>query len=365
MIQAGNTTIPVYIFKGTEEGVGTTDTYMWIPNKTTALFPSVIADIKMQGTSGIAFETITPIISTLNEAPSETLVPITNSGLKTSFETSAAYYNVAVTGISINFGKKALLRFRMGTVKLRHVQNTTGFSEFEYCVYWDNTMPLYTRINPKFSNITNYAVQFYLDSDDNVCMWISYGIPANQHFGIDVTCALSDSLGTTIEYFTPTISFVQTTPTEVDAGTTAKSVNQEPFSLIDVNNEYNVARPDVWIVGQQIWFSGKLRGVRFTGTYDTGAANTEVVITLGNDSAFPNNMDKLIAWGGHMGGITNFTDIQFPLVINLPQYSTSNVKLINGFGFKPSSTRQIILTHTDGYASISTAYDVWFLYTIK
>jgi hypothetical protein len=364
MVQAGNTTVPVYIFKGTVEGVGNTDFHMWIPSKLTTYFPSVIANAKWAVSSEQVFETGTLIISAPVAAPTETLLPIQNSGLKPDGFASASNYTDAGVGIAINLGPRTLYRFRFGSIKILPIQNMAELSEFEYCIYWDNVAN-YMRIIPKFSNIKKFDVVFYLDADDNICMWLNYAYPSNYHIAVEMTCTLHENRGASVEYYTPKISFLPAVPEELElTKTPAFTISPETNSTLNNSGKYSVDRPDVWPNATEIVFTGKLRGIRFTGTYSTGDSNTGVQITLGNDTIFPSNIDSLVSYGGHLGGTTNFTTLKFPLVANLPVFATSGIKLINGFSLKPQSIRQITLTHTDAYAALTTTYDVWFLYTV-
>jgi hypothetical protein len=77
MLQNANVFVPVYIFKGTTEGIGNTNTCLWIPNSNTVYFPSVKAEVWVKVSTGF-FDAIPLVISTMDNAPTETLIEIEN-----------------------------------------------------------------------------------------------------------------------------------------------------------------------------------------------------------------------------------------------------------------------------------------------
>jgi hypothetical protein len=77
MIQNGNIPVDVYYFLGTENGIGDTHSYLWIPTPNKAYFPSVIAEVWVSSLNNIkSTQRIGVIISTLSVAPDEILIPI-------------------------------------------------------------------------------------------------------------------------------------------------------------------------------------------------------------------------------------------------------------------------------------------------
>jgi hypothetical protein len=75
MVQNGNVPVPVYAFKGTDEGIGSTHVYLWIPSSNTAYYPSAKAEAWDKAATGF-FATLPLAVSTLAQAPAETLVSI-------------------------------------------------------------------------------------------------------------------------------------------------------------------------------------------------------------------------------------------------------------------------------------------------
>jgi hypothetical protein len=75
MVQNGNTPVQVYAFKGTEEGIGSTNTYLWIPNSNTAYFPSVRAEAWSKSSAG-PFDKLPVTVSTIPAVPVEALTEI-------------------------------------------------------------------------------------------------------------------------------------------------------------------------------------------------------------------------------------------------------------------------------------------------
>jgi hypothetical protein len=75
MVQNGNIKVPVYAFKGTAEGVGSTNTFLWIPNSATAYFPSAKVEAWTRLGTGL-FEVLQAGVSTLADTPIEMLVEI-------------------------------------------------------------------------------------------------------------------------------------------------------------------------------------------------------------------------------------------------------------------------------------------------
>jgi hypothetical protein len=78
MVQNGNVPVPVFAFRGTAEGRGNTNIYMWIPNSNTGCFPSARAEAWHQNGSGNFFDKFPATISTLAADPAETMTEITD-----------------------------------------------------------------------------------------------------------------------------------------------------------------------------------------------------------------------------------------------------------------------------------------------
>jgi hypothetical protein len=76
MVQNGNVSVPVFVFRGTIEGIGNTNVYLWIPSSNTAYYPSVKVEAWYRGGGGALFTKFSIVVSTLASAPVETLVEI-------------------------------------------------------------------------------------------------------------------------------------------------------------------------------------------------------------------------------------------------------------------------------------------------
>jgi hypothetical protein len=75
MVQNGNVSVPVYIFKSTPEGIGNTHNYMWIPSSVTSYFPSAKVEAWARVGAGL-FDALPVEVSTLTTEPVEPKVPI-------------------------------------------------------------------------------------------------------------------------------------------------------------------------------------------------------------------------------------------------------------------------------------------------
>jgi hypothetical protein len=78
MVQNGNVPVPVFAFRGTEEGTGNINIYMWIPSSNTDYFPSAKVEAWYQTVSGFSFNKFPATISTLAAEPAETMIEITD-----------------------------------------------------------------------------------------------------------------------------------------------------------------------------------------------------------------------------------------------------------------------------------------------
>jgi hypothetical protein len=76
MVQNGNVFVPVYAFRGTPEGIGNTNLYLWIPSSNTVYYSSAKVDIWYRTEPGGLFTRAAASVSTLAAAPAETLVEI-------------------------------------------------------------------------------------------------------------------------------------------------------------------------------------------------------------------------------------------------------------------------------------------------
>jgi hypothetical protein len=135
-------------------------------------------------------------------------------------------------------------------------------------------------------------------------------------------------------------------------------------SLIDYNRSidgsYYITRPDMWPMSTVINFPDNVYGMRFAGTYNTGAANTWVYWSIGDDSIIPPT-SHVIQYGGHMGGCYNFSFSQFPVNAQTASLSSSAVNLTNFIALKYVSLRLLYMQHIDAYQAIDTTYNVWFI----
>jgi hypothetical protein len=127
---------------------------------------------------------------------------------------------------------------------------------------------------------------------------------------------------------------------------------------------YHIDHPEHWPTNKEINFGQNMRGIHFNGTWSTGAANTYVVLTLGDDTIFPKSISYVYTFGGTLGGVTNLPTYQFPVNCKIDTFSTNAVGLENSIACKPGSTRAVIISHKDAYAALNTVYNVWMLYTI-
>jgi hypothetical protein len=137
----------------------------------------------------------------------------------------------------------------------------------------------------------------------------------------------------------------------------------DPNRSLDGN--YWLSRPDLWPNGVQVKFPGKLAGIRFAGSYSTGAANENVQLTLGNDTIFPDALHRPLEYGGHAGGVTNSPDLKFPVNCYGPYVASNGTNISNIIALKTSSVRVLQFNHKDNYAALNTTYDFWVKYVLS
>jgi hypothetical protein len=128
---------------------------------------------------------------------------------------------------------------------------------------------------------------------------------------------------------------------------------------------YLLSRPDLWPSGVQVKFPNKLAGMRFAGSYNTGAANENVQLTFGNDTVFPDGISKVLEYGGHAGGITNSELVQFPVNCNSQYIASNSASISNIIALKTLSNRILFFNHKDSYAAFDTTYDFWVKYVLN
>jgi hypothetical protein len=197
MVQNGNINVPVFAFKGTEEGIGTLNTYLWIPSSDITYFPSLKADVWSKSSTGI-FDSLPVTISTLSASPRESLVEIAQISSVPGGITASKTYgnipgaNVPPVGVSVKLGATSA-RFYFGTVSLR--QNSTGKEvKFDYGVYagagtaWD-----YLAVTKIINDYRVTSVWFYKDNDGNIFLYLDLVAAANIHYFIEATCMQTGS----------------------------------------------------------------------------------------------------------------------------------------------------------------------------
>jgi hypothetical protein len=197
MVQNGNVSVPVYIFKGTVEGIGNTRSYIWIPNSVAAYFPSVKVEAWSKMGTGL-FDSMSPTITTPATAPVETLVEIALfSGVPGGFTASKTYGiipgpNVPPVGVSIKLGN-TVSQFYFGTVTLR--QNTTGKTvKFDYGIYADTgTGWSYFTITKVLNDSRDTSVWFYRDTNGVIFLYLDLVATENIHHFIEASCTQTNN----------------------------------------------------------------------------------------------------------------------------------------------------------------------------
>jgi hypothetical protein len=204
----------------------------------------------------------------------------------------------------------------------------------------------------------NINIYFYKDSDGCHNLYISR---TGANYFPSIKAAVYGAIGT--ELFKPlplVITAVTTTPTGMT------KINDNTFAPDrSLDGKYLLSRPDLWPNGEQVLFPNKLAGIRFSGSYNTGAANANVVTVLGDDTIFPNSIKQVLEYGGHAGGTTNSTAVQFPVNCNSQYFSSNSITITNIIALKTSSTRILTFNHKDAYAPLDTVYDFWVKYVLS
>jgi hypothetical protein len=209
---------------------------------------------------------------------------------------------------------------------------------------------------------TNIPVAVYVYQDESHVnhIWIPK-IGASNFPSVRVEAykrAASDSM-----HFIPAL-ITQSVLSAAPSGTLVK-INDATFAPDrSLDGNYLLSRPDLWPNGVQVEFPNKLAGMRFAGTYNTGAVNENVKMSLGDDTIFPKAISKVLEYGGHAGGITNSPMVQFPVNCNSPYFFSNNANISNIIGLKVQSVRILTFNHKDSYAELDTTYDFWVKYIL-
>jgi hypothetical protein len=88
-------------------------------------------------------------------------------------------------------------------------------------------------------------------------------------------------------------------------------------------------------------------------------------MNLGNDTVFPKAISKVLEYGGHAGGITNASVVQFPVNGGSQYFASNSANVSNIIGLKTQSTRMLTFNHKDAYAALNTTYDFWVKYVLS
>jgi hypothetical protein len=132
-----------------------------------------------------------------------------------------------------------------------------------------------------------------------------------------------------------------------------------------LDGNYLLSRPDLWPNGVQVVFPNKLAGIRFSAMYNTGASNENVKMNLGDDTIFPNAIKQVLEYGGHAGGTTNSSTVQFPINCNSQYFSSNSIAITNIIALKTNSVRVLTFNHKDAYAPLDTQYNFWVKYVLS